>query len=140
MTTATQSKADLVREYESHANGTDGWMRHPFGRLLYSDGMRYVADTCGAYWLVDVVASHQPTIARKLQRIGERDFQVWVLEHTPKPGSSDCWTIRAWTDTPGADGSQKLAAQVIPFSDFPRELSPFKFIVEDGRCMLRGER
>lgn len=140
MISETQSKAELVREYERQANGTDGWTRHAFGRTLYSDGMSFVAETCGAFWLLDVVASHQPPIMRKLRRLGERDFQVWVLEYTPKPGRSDCWTVRAWTDTPHADGSQKLAAQVIPYSDFPRELSPFKFIVENGRCMLSGER
>lgn len=132
-------KAAAIREYEAQCNGTNDLYKHQLG-IYYSDGMKFVAETCGAYWLLDLIASHQPAIQRKLTRLGERDFQVWRLEFEPTAGPVHGWTIRAWTDKPHAEGSRSLATQHIEFSDFPRELSPFEFWVENRTAMLKPER
>ena len=38
--------------------GTSQYYRHNLG-LLYTDGVKYVADRGGAYWLIDAIASWQ---------------------------------------------------------------------------------
>lgn len=37
--------------------GTEHWYRHWLGRLLYTDGVKYFADTVGAHWFLDIVAT-----------------------------------------------------------------------------------
>jgi hypothetical protein len=43
------------------ANGTSRYYRHILG-LLYSDGVKDFAKTHEAFWLIDVIASHIPSI------------------------------------------------------------------------------
>lgn len=135
-----QTMTEAVREYEAHTQGTQEWHAH-WGGLIYTDGIRFLADTCACWWLVDVVASHQPEVRRMMAKHGLRPFQVWRLHHDGKGE----WTIDAWSDTPeykgGEDGppSTLLARQVIGYSSFPEALSPFEFWVEDATALLKGE-
>jgi len=69
------AKAACVREYARQTTGTEAYHRHPLG-TSFTDGMMYVAETCGAYWLLDLCASWQPEIRKKLAGI---PFQVWRL-------------------------------------------------------------
>lgn len=65
------SKADLAM-----FTGTENWYRHPFVRkVLFTDGIKYVADRAGAYWLIDEIAfkQHIPEFACE-------PFQVWTLK------------------------------------------------------------
>jgi hypothetical protein len=124
MTTETKSEnllADLAQ-----FTGSESWYRHPLAKMLYTDGFRFLAETAGAYWLIDLVASHQLAIARK----GDSAFQVWRLKKNGRGA-----TIDAWTDTP--DKSQLLARQVIEYTDFPLDL--FEWFVIDGVMMLKSE-
>ena len=53
--------------------GTDTWFRHAIARqVTYTEGAKYVAETAGAYWLLDKIAIVGPTIPE--------EFQVWKLE------------------------------------------------------------
>lgn len=135
------SAADKVREYAAHTMGSETLWRHPFG-LIYTDGMRLVAEVCEAWWLIDLIASHQPGIRQRHPHLA--CFQVWrILER--KGGGAD---VEAWSDTPGmkADpetgepGSVKLASQRIPIAYFPRDLMPFEWWVENGTAMMKEER
>lgn len=134
MTTTTQlsnaEKADAIRDYQAQTTGSNEIHKHPLG-LRYTDGIEFLADTCGAYWLIDVVASHQPAIRRR----GHHDFQVWILE--PVPEKPRAFRVHAWSDEPAQ--SLKLAAQFIPYSDFPSELGRFRFFVIDGTMLLPEE-
>ena len=50
------NKSDLAQ-----FTGTEQWYRHAINRaVLYTDGAKYVADTAGAYWLLDEIALIQP--------------------------------------------------------------------------------
>lgn len=128
-------KADAVREHERQTTGSNQLHRHPLG-ITYTDGVRFLAETCGAFWLIDAVASHQPPIRRK-KGADAASFQVWRLE-PERQEETDGWALSAWTDTPKM--SQRLAYQWIEFSDFPRELAPFEFYCESGTMLLKGER
>jgi len=136
-TLTSADRAELVRAHERQANGAESFIRHWLG-MIYTGGMEYVAETCGAYWLLDAVASWQPKIRRKGPALAE--FQVWRLRRRRAGRNAGEWVLDAWTDTPGEPGSVRLAVQVIPYSDFPEELAPFEFYVENGTALLKGER
>ncbi|PZU88622.1 MAG: hypothetical protein DI529_05335 [Chryseobacterium sp.] len=64
-------KADLAQ-----FTGTEQWYRHPIARdILYTDGIQYLANTGGAYWLIDKVAFLQTH-----PRFKKQEFQVWTLK------------------------------------------------------------
>ena len=115
----------------SQFTGTEQWHKHFLG-MLYTDGIEYLAEQTGAYWLIDLVASWQPHIRKRLQAAGERDFQVWRLRQT----RGRRYVVDTWMDMPG--DSMKLATQNIPYSDFP--LAIIEFYVEDGMMLLKSER
>ena len=116
-----------VKNHAAHTAGTENWHKHWLG-VLYTDGIKHLADTCGAYWLIDAVASHQPKIRKK----EGREFQVWRLAQR-----GEGWRLDCWSDTP--DKSTLLCKQDIKFSDFPEELAPFEFWCIDGTVLLKEE-
>lgn len=137
--TEAMRKAALVHDYERNNHCTDEWHAHWLG-LTYTDGIKFLADTCGAYWLIDAVASHQPDVTKVLNKHRLGGFQVWRLRK-----AGDVWTLDAWSDIPEAPESEsgpasvKLAEQEIGFSDFPESLSPFEFWVEGSTALLKCE-
>lgn len=156
---ADLTMTETVRAYEAQTTCSAEWFKHPFG-LVYTSGIKFVAETCEAYWLIDLVASHQPTIRAKLKQHDLSGFQVWRLWILTGGcptcrvwadgcktcgGQVDPWIIDAWSDTPehkgGEDGpaSVLLARQVIGFSSFPEALAPFEFWVEGDTALLKGE-
>lgn len=69
--TTTLTNADLLQ-----FTGSEQWYRHPINRkVVYTDGAKYVADTAGAYWLLDEIALIQPYD----KRVAAETFQVWKL-------------------------------------------------------------
>lgn len=73
--TKTLNKADLMQ-----FTGSGRWYRHAINRaVLFTDGAKYVADTAGAYWLLDEIALIQPYD----KRVASEGFQVWQLDVRP---------------------------------------------------------
>jgi hypothetical protein len=57
--------------------GTERWYRHPLVRaVLYTEGAQYVAETGGAYWLLDEIAFAQKSEAA----VAAEEFQTWTLK------------------------------------------------------------
>src|SRR5690606_14724767 len=111
-----------VREYAAQANGS--LHLHRFNRFaptfLATDGAKLVADQCGAYWLLDAIVSHQLK-----PKVKAEPFQSWHLEQNAHLQAS----VILWAD----DGNgNELARQVIPYSDFPRDLLPLNLYCERG--------
>lgn len=68
------SKGDL-RQF----TGTEHWYRHWAVRhITYTDGAKYVADTAGAYWLLDEIA-----FAQVDKQLAAEGFQLWKLTVRP---------------------------------------------------------
>jgi hypothetical protein len=89
--------------------GTERWYRHGINHnVLYTDGAKYVADTAGAYWLLDAIAIIQP----QNKHVGAEAFQVWRLSvHPDRSGVLTC-----------EDGNGKeVFRQVIPYTEFPAD-------------------
>jgi len=84
-----------------------------FSRIYLSDGTKYIAESCEAYWLMDLIANHIPSI-------GDDWFAVAKL--TVK--GSECKFVIE-------DGNGNvIASQDIDFTDFP--LDEITLFVERG--------
>jgi hypothetical protein len=104
MTTKTFNRATL-RQF----TGTEHWYRHSLVRsVLYTDGAKYVAESAGAYWLLDEIA-----LAQKGQsKIAAEEFQVWKL--TVKPDQTGTLTCEDGNDT-------AVFTKALAYTDFPEE-------------------
>ncbi len=104
-------------------NGSENFYCHRPSLMLYTDGVKDMAETCQAYWLIDLIISHQCKKAVNLER-----FQVWEL----KREKADKFFIKA------TDGNNNpVASQKIPFSDFPYDAATIWLV--DGCLMLPTE-
>lgn len=142
-TNTKKTDAEKIAAYEAHVPftrlGSANFYRHPpYKGFLFTDGARFVADTFGAYWLIDLIASHQPGIKKRWAEKGYHFFQVWRVH---KVGSDV--VVEAWSDTPGGKEepvSVLLSKQVVGYSDFPSALFPFIDLwVENGTLLLCHE-
>ncbi len=104
--------------------GTEHWYRHPhFRRYLFTDGMRYVAESCGAFWLLDAIfaCQHEPKVKRE-------EFQEWVLKVADRRAVLTC-----------DDGNGRIVyTQDIEYTDFP--LSEITLYFENSVLCLPSER
>ena len=66
------TQADLDQFY-----GTENYYHYLAG-LKLTDGVKYLADEAGAYWLLDIIASYQTD-----PKIRHQPFQVWELKLSP---------------------------------------------------------
>jgi hypothetical protein len=112
--------------------GTEQWYRHWTGRILYTDGVKYLADNAEAYWLVDAIASHQ--LDPKVRGEG---FQVWILRTFGDGLGSRRAVLTCYSDydESGMTAYQNyekygLVEQRIEFTDFP--LAKMRLWVEGG--------
>jgi len=96
----------------------DDMFLHWSKKLLYTPGVRFVAEEAKAYWPIDAIASHQG--ATKLRR---EEFQVWRLV-VAEDRSAVLWA---------EDGNDnKLVEQIIPYSDFPESEAVFYLVKTPG--------
>lgn len=109
--THTLNKANLKQ-----FSGSEYWYRHSMVRsILFTDGAKYVADTGGAYWLLDEIAFAQ----KSKKKVAAEAFQLWRL--TVKDNNAATLVCE--------DGNgRKILAKRIPFTDFPLDEISFYFI------------
>jgi len=90
-----------------------------------TDGVKFLCDKAGSYWLMDIIASWQKAL------LGEM-FQTWKLVVDPRRSAQTTCT----------DGNNNtLVTQAIPFTDFPLdEINLYAQVdVEKIVIMLPGE-
>jgi len=118
---AKLTEADLMQ-----FSGSANWYKHPPG-MVYTDGVRFMAERAGAYWLIDAIASYQ----RDRLIMGNQmlqEFQLWELE----VGEHHTATL-----TCKADSNYKpTITQQIEYTDFPFSI---KLYVEGNTLLLPGE-
>lgn len=72
----TQKQLQDFSDNLSQFTGTETWHRHGLiPDILYTDGAKYVAETLGAYWLLDTIA-----ISQLMKSVRAEEFQVWTLK------------------------------------------------------------
>lgn len=110
MTQKTLTKQDL-----SQFTGTEQWYRHSMvANVLYTDGVKYLAQHGGAYWLVDEIA-----FAQGFETVSMEEFQVWKLTvHSDQTAVLAC-----------EDGNSNICfSKRISFTDFPLESIELYFL------------
>jgi len=93
---------------------------------IMTEGMKYLAESVGAYWLLDIVGSYQPKLRRS-------DFQLWKIS---VKNNKAVVTMREDTD------EKPLVTQKIGYTDFPEGSFEF-YACRNARgnvtVMLKGE-
>jgi len=105
--------------------GSETLYRHWTRELRYTEGVKFLADKCGAYWLIDAIASWQP---EALKDSGLAEFQLWDL-HVKDDLTADLVCSR--------DCDDAVFSQRIAFTDCP--LAFVRLYVEGGVLMLPSE-
>lgn len=129
--------AETLLQNLQHFCGSEQYYKHGLG-LCYTDGIKYLAENAQCYWLIDAIASHQPT-AKKNPRL--KEFQLWFLHvgtghEFIKPKAGNAAVLTCWEDTPKAE-SKPVIIQQIPFTDFP--LKEIKLYLKEKILLLPDE-
>lgn len=112
-----------ANHYFGSSKGSENFFCHKPSMILYTDGVKDLAETCQCYWLIDLIISHQCHKDVKPER-----FQVWELKRFKENKFSILCT----------DGNHnKVTSQEIEFSDFPYDLATIWLV--DGCLMLPKE-
>lgn len=102
--------------------GSETIYKHWLG-IHYTEGVKYLAENAGAYWLIDAVASYRTHKAFRAE-----PFQLWELK---RKGNGATLTMRR------DSGEPALITQDIEFTDFP--LQEIKLYVCDRVLLLPSE-
>jgi len=86
--------------------GTVNYYRHWTRAFHYTDGVAFLADNAGAYWLLDHIAAMQKRARRDPML---REFQGWKLTVSGTRGVIAC--LR--------DKDDEAFRDELPFTDFP---------------------
>ena len=114
-----QKNMTNANEHFGSGNGSENFYQSKFSPVIYTDGVKDMAESCSAYWLIDLVVSHQLNKAVKVQ-----PFQVWRLQRK----SDSAFIVEA------TDGNEKvIATQQIPFSDFKYDIATLWLV---NGCMM----
>ena len=112
-----------ANHYFGSHNGSENFYQYNLSKLVYTDGIKQLAEGCSSYWLIDLIVSHQCC-----QKVKSESFQVWDLKRV----KDNAFTILA------TDGNHnKVTSQEIPFSDFPYDIATLWLV--DGCMMLPSE-
>ena len=112
MTQRTENLDGLENFY-----GTEQYYRGAAGALKYTDGVKYVAEKAGAYWLLQLIGTLASTIYTN-QAISEYDKEFLTADLEVQEDDSAVLSI--------TNGNKKeLSNFEIPFTDFPAEKCRF---------------
>lgn len=103
--------------------GTERYYLHWAKKVKFTDGVKYLAEKGGAFWLIDAIASYQDNF-KKIH------FQVWELT-VNQTAHTGILTMKEDTNKP------ILVEQVLEFTDFP--LSKVALWLIDGILILPSE-
>src|ERR1700722_12248458 len=108
-TTKTLQESDL-----NQFTGTEHWYRHALNRrVTYTDGVKYLAETGGAYWLIDEIAFSQIH-----PKVKAEPFQSWTLQREVGPAPLHELTSKATLSA--TDGNKNVIfRKKIEYTDFP---------------------
>lgn len=105
----------------SNFTGTKNYYRNKNYLFEYTDGIKYLAENGGAYWLLDAIASWQ-------KELDSSRIQFWRLKvNSDKSAVLTC----------ERDSDDIVCEQKIPFTDFP--LSEVMLYLCDGVLLLPSE-
>lgn len=110
----------------AHCIGTEHYYSHWSKQLVYTDGVKTLAEGGECYWLIDAIASHQSFLNRDHPQLC--DLQTWLLTVYPTRMATLICTL---------NDSKAAVRQEILFTDFP--LPDFKLYCFDSVLLLPSE-
>lgn len=119
----------LTAEDLRQFTGSEEFYRHGLMcKMVYTEGIKHLAEAGGAYWLLDKIATSQ-----LVREVRAEPFQVWTL--TKGPGDAAMLTC---TDG-GKAGKEHVTLwrEEVRFTDFP--LDRVQIYVEDNVILLPSE-
>ena len=110
-----ETKHPLTQEALSQFTGDLDRYRHSLNRsAIFTPGVKFMADSGGAYWLVDAIASYlRPAYLKPL------------IERDPRIGELHFWKLTVAADRTAAlearadSGEEPFIRQAIEYTDFP---------------------
>jgi hypothetical protein len=120
----TETRKILNESDLANFTGSENWFKHWLGKVLFTDGVKFVADSAGAYWLIDEIAINQTR-----PKVRAEEFQVWVLkvDLEKRKGVLTC-----------DDGNGSVVfSKKIQYTDFP--LPEIRFYCTNGVILLPSE-
>ncbi len=111
-----------ILEELAQFTGSEQYHRSTFGRLRLTDGVHYLRERLGAYWLIDIVESYQP-------EYGKVPFQLWSISVADDSSA----VVEMREDS----GLEPLVRQEIPYTDF--KLKHYEWYCIDGVVLLQSE-
>lgn len=106
--------------------GTETWYRHSvFRSYFYTDGIQYLAEHGGAYWLLDKIFACHSTI----KKLALHEFCVWdlILDNEGSGAVLSC-----------SDGNDNvLYTETITYTDFP--LRTIRLFCQNNVLLLPSE-
>jgi hypothetical protein len=106
--------------------GSQMYYQNPFG-IRYTEGVQYMAEHGGAYWLIDAIASWQRNPKVRNDRMLQ-EIQFWKLTaHEDQSATLIC----------EREQGDVAIEQYIPFTDFP--LAEIRLCCQQGVLLLPSE-
>ena len=119
-----KQEANSLKQELQHFTGSESFHKNPlFPRYVYTEGVKFLAEKAGAYWLLDYIFANQMLDILKTQ-----PFQTWkitVLE-----------TEAAFIEVGDGD-ENKLISFILTYTDFP--LQELTLWLVDNTLMLTSE-
>lgn len=125
--TAKENTKETLREQDlRYFTGSENWYRHsPFSKYLYTDGVQYVAEKGGAYWLLDKIFACISCVSG----LAKEPLSCWKLTLNDEgQGARLVCTDANYTE---------LYAENILFTDFP--LKKIEFFFQNNVLFLPSE-
>ena len=114
-------KLNNTHEFNGFIGGSENFYKHTFGSI-YTDGIKYLADTYECYWFLDTISIYSNEIQ------GE-EFQVWNLKRINETSQFRITVT---------DGNKNVLKTLdIPFSDF--KANQLDVWLVNGTIMLPAE-
>ena len=120
-----QTKITELSNELNQFTGTNAYHRFSaLSALKLTDGVKYLCDKAGCYWLMDIIASYQKQ-CRKDEML--QYFQIWILKVKDGKGVVIC----------ERDTNDVAIKQNIEYTDFPLNL--IKLYCQNDVIMLTSE-
>lgn len=107
---------------------TCNYYRHWTNAFHYTDGVAFLVENAGAFWLIDTIAAHQSQV-RQDSRL--REFQIWEIKKDPSSQSSANLIC-------SRDTNDEAFRWFFYYADFP--LPYLKLYLENNVLLLPTER
>jgi hypothetical protein len=119
----TQDLKSRLRNGLAMHTGSETCFRHWAGTLRFTEGVKFLADEAGAYWLIDNIASF-----RLDAKVRSEEFVLWRL----------CVNADETASLIAEDGNEnELLRQHIPWTNFPVE--EISLYLTDDMLLLPSE-